>query len=68
MAMPLSVIGNAMSQAWSDRHRILLVIQARRRLKMLGYSAADMPRVFKRFDRDGNGELDLGEFCEPLLA
>ena len=34
MAMPLSVVGNAMSETWSDRHRILLVTRARRRLTL----------------------------------
>ena len=39
MAMPLSVVGNAMSETWSDRHRILLVARARQRLKVWGISA-----------------------------
>lgn len=63
MAMPLSVLGNAMSKTWDDRHRILLMTQTRRRLKHLGYSADDMPKLFKKFDRDGNGELEMEEFC-----
>ncbi|CAJ1453478.1 unnamed protein product [Effrenium voratum] len=64
MAMPLSVVGNAMSQTWSDRHRILLVTRARQRLKSWGVSAGDMPRLFKKFDRDGNGELGMDEFVD----
>ncbi|CAE7274430.1 Kcna4 [Symbiodinium pilosum] len=68
MAMPLSVLGNAMSKTWDDRHRILLMTQTRRRLKHLGYSADDMPKLFKKFDRDGNGELEMEEFCDACSA
>ena len=46
MAMPLSVLGNAMSQTWADRHRIVLITQARRKLKNLGYTAEHMPKLF----------------------
>ncbi|CAE7571732.1 KCNB2 [Symbiodinium natans] len=63
MAMPISVVGNAMSQTWADRNRILLVTRARQRLKNWGVSASDMPRLFKKFDQDGNGELGMDEFC-----
>jgi len=66
MAMPLSVVGNAMSQTWSDRHRILLVTRARQRLKNWGVSAGDMPRLFKKFDSDGNGELGMDEFVDLI--
>ena len=64
MAMPLSVLGNAMSQTWADRHRIVLITQARRKLKNLGYTAEHMPRLFSKFDKDGNGELEMDEFCD----
>lgn len=64
MAMPLSVVGNAMSETWSDRHRILLVTRARRRLKTWGVSADDLPNIFKKFDADGNGELGMDEFID----
>ena len=46
MAMPLSVLGNAMSQTWADRHRIVLITQTRRKLKNLGYTAEHMPKLF----------------------
>ncbi|CAE7202354.1 KCNB2 [Symbiodinium pilosum] len=68
MAMPLSVLGNAMSQTWADRHRILLMTRTRARLKNLGYSADDMPKLFKKFDTDNNGELELEEFCDLVAA
>ncbi|CAE7198522.1 KCNB2 [Symbiodinium sp. CCMP2592] len=68
MAMPLSVLGNAMSQTWADRHRILLMTRTRSRLKNLGYSADDMPKLFKKFDTDNNGELELEEFVDLVAA
>ena len=49
MAMPLSVLGNAMSQTWADRHRIVLITQTRRKLKTLGYTAEHMPKLFPVF-------------------
>eukprot|EP00438_Fugacium_kawagutii_P017301 Skav213698 [mRNA] locus=scaffold491:706106:713703:- [translate_table: standard] len=64
MAMPLSVLGNAMSQTWADRHRIVLITQTRRKLKNLGYAAEHMPKLFSKFDKDGNGELEMEEFCD----
>jgi len=66
MAMPISVVGNAMSQTWADRNRILLVTRARQRLKNWGVSASDMPRLFRKFDQDGNGELGMDEFCDLI--
>ncbi|CAK9078790.1 unnamed protein product [Durusdinium trenchii] len=64
MAMPLSVLGNAMSQTWADRHRIVLITQTRQKLKNLGYTAEHMPKLFSKFDKDGNGELEMDEFCD----
>ncbi|CAK9062653.1 Potassium voltage-gated channel subfamily B member 1 (Voltage-gated potassium channel subunit Kv2.1), partial [Durusdinium trenchii] len=68
MAMPISVLGNAMSNTWADRHRILLMTQTRRRLKNLGYTAEDMPKLFKKFDKDGNGDLEMEEFCDLVAT
>ena len=41
----IQVVGNAMSQTWSDRHRILLVTRARQRLKNWGVSAGAMAAI-----------------------
>ena len=27
-----------------------------------------MPRLFKKFDQDGNGELGMDEFCDARLG
>ena len=127
-SLSAEVVGNAMSQTWADRNRILLVTRARQRLKNWGVSASclaedgkgkghhpvggsggvvccvqymllvpvlgramiksgyqaqpafpacavqvlevslpsqgDMPRLFRKFDQDGNGELGMDEFCD----
>lgn len=46
------VVGNAMSQTWSDRHRILLVTRARQRLKNWGVSAG---ALIQMEGTDGHG-------------
>lgn len=44
MAMPISVLGNAMTHAWADRSRILLMTRTRSRLKNYGYEACGWGR------------------------
>ncbi|CAJ1340716.1 unnamed protein product [Effrenium voratum] len=66
MAMPISVLGNAMTHAWADRSRILLMTRTRQRLKNYGYEASDMPSLFRKFDSNGNGELTMDEFCDMI--
>mmetsp|Transcript_24368 Transcript_24368/g.34253 ORF Transcript_24368/g.34253 Transcript_24368/m.34253 type:complete len:235 (+) Transcript_24368:3-707(+) len=66
MAMPISVLGNAMTHAWADRSRILLMTRTRQRLKSYGYEASDMPSLFRKFDSNGNGELTMDEFCDMV--
>mmetsp|Transcript_70705 Transcript_70705/g.165817 ORF Transcript_70705/g.165817 Transcript_70705/m.165817 type:complete len:576 (-) Transcript_70705:225-1952(-) len=66
MAMPISVLGNAMTHAWADRSRILLMTRTRQRLKSYGYEASDMPSLFRKFDSNGNGELTMDEFCDMI--
>jgi len=62
MAMPIGIIGNAFTQIWSDRDRILLTLKMRDRLTQWGYTAADINKLFQHFDANGSGELDLQEF------
>jgi len=66
MAMPISLLGNAMTHAWADRSRILLMTRTRQRLKNYGYEASDMPSLFRKFDSNGNGELTMDEFCDMI--
>merc|ERR1719486_752811 len=67
MAMPVGIIGGAFTNVWSDRKRILICHQTKHRLLHWGYSAWDIPHLFRCFDGDGNGELDLEEFRRMMF-
>jgi len=67
MAMPISVLGNAMSHAWTDRNRILLMARTRQRLKRHGFQASDLPRLFRQYDGNENGDLSMDEFCDMIM-
>lgn len=62
MALPLGIVGNAFSQVWADRDRLLLIKRTRHRLDQSGYSAADIPDLFHLFDDDKDGMLSYIEF------
>jgi voltage-gated potassium channel len=66
MAMPLGIIGTAVSEIWKDRDTIILRKWAKERLDEWGYTAKDIPEFFDAFDSDGSGELDYDEFCAML--
>jgi hypothetical protein len=66
MAMPLGIIGTAVSEIWKDRDTIILRKWAKERLDQWGYRASDIPQFFDAFDTDGSGELDFTEFCDML--
>uniref|UniRef100_A0A7S4WDM2 EF-hand domain-containing protein n=1 Tax=Alexandrium monilatum TaxID=311494 RepID=A0A7S4WDM2_9DINO len=66
MAMPISIIGEAFTKTWEDRHRLLLMMRTRARLDLWGYTASDMPRLFQQFDSNHNGELSLEEFVDMI--
>lgn len=62
MAMPLGIIGQAFTEIWQERDRILLMKRTRDRLMCWGYSPQDVPEIFKMFDKDGDGKLSYREF------
>jgi len=62
MAIPLGIIGNAFNDVWKDRDHILLMERTRTRLQQAGYTPQDIPILFKLFDCDRNGQLDITEF------
>jgi len=68
MAIPLGIIGNAFTITWSERDRILLMQRTRDRLRQWGYTAHDIPVLFRLSDSDDNGELDVTEFRDLLRS
>lgn len=61
-AMPIGIIGQAFISVFNDRDRVLLITRTKHRLRQWGYTADDIQLLFRRYDHDGNGELDLEEF------
>uniref|UniRef100_A0A7S0B8X7 EF-hand domain-containing protein n=1 Tax=Pyrodinium bahamense TaxID=73915 RepID=A0A7S0B8X7_9DINO len=62
MAMPIGIIGNAFTEMWKDRDRILLNHRFQDRIVQCGYTARDITVLFSQFDINGDGELDMSEF------
>jgi len=65
MAMPLGIIGQAFNQIWQDRDCILLARGTRARLIQWGYTADDIPVLFRAYG-DGSGELSLHDFRDMM--
>jgi len=68
MAMPIGIIGNAFTEIWKDRDRILLMVRTHDRLVQWGYRASDMVLLFKHFDDNSDGILSLTEFRQMIEA
>lgn len=66
MAIPLGIIGDCFSQVWKDRDRILLMQRLRRRLEEWGYKAHDLPKLFRSFNSNSSGSINLTDFCEMV--
>jgi len=65
MAIPLGIVGNAFSKVWEDRDRLLLMQRTRGRILQGGYSAQDIPELFKLF-ASKDGHLTLAMFRKML--
>jgi hypothetical protein len=65
-AIPLGIIGNAFNDVWKDRDRILLMQRARDGMKQAGYTAKDVNKLFRIFDRDKDSLLNMKEFTWML--
>merc|ERR1712113_644436 len=59
-------IGNAFCEVWRDRDRILLTQRTYNRLVQWGFQARDIPKLFRLFDHDKDGELDIREFSDMI--
>jgi len=68
MAVPIGIIGNTFNVVWNSRDYSLLLSKTRAKLHQWGYTAHDIPTLFKAVDYDENGVLELDEFCELVKA
>jgi len=68
MAMPLGIIGYTFTQIWKDRDKILLMHRTRERLRQWGFNVTDIVKVFKLFDLDEDGGLNIEEFREFMAT
>lgn len=66
MAIPIGIIGNAFSEVWEDRQRLLMLHKMRTYVKNVGYSEKELRHMFVLIDRDQDGTLDLEEFVAWL--
>jgi len=66
MAMPLGIVGNAFSEVWADRDRLLVMKRFRSAFLQGGFTLQAFQDIFAIFDGDGNGTLDLDEFSLML--
>mmetsp|Transcript_259 Transcript_259/g.604 ORF Transcript_259/g.604 Transcript_259/m.604 type:complete len:650 (+) Transcript_259:51-2000(+) len=62
MAMPIGIVGNAFTEVWKDRDRILLNHRFQDQMIQRGYTAEDISMLFKEFDVNKDGQLELPEF------
>eukprot|EP00928_Gymnodinium_smaydae_P028661 TRINITY_DN21807_c0_g1_i1.p1 TRINITY_DN21807_c0_g1~~TRINITY_DN21807_c0_g1_i1.p1 ORF type:complete len:572 (-),score=108.15 TRINITY_DN21807_c0_g1_i1:48-1763(-) len=62
MAIPVGILGNAFNDVWKERHRILILDRTRTVLEQCGIGLKDVPKLFRIFDVDQNGEIDRKEF------
>jgi len=66
MAMPIAIVGAAFLETWKNRTRILCIGRMHGRLRQWGYTEEDLRNMFKSFDADNSGELDVEEFTKMI--
>eukprot|EP00928_Gymnodinium_smaydae_P015411 TRINITY_DN15696_c0_g3_i1.p1 TRINITY_DN15696_c0_g3~~TRINITY_DN15696_c0_g3_i1.p1 ORF type:complete len:582 (-),score=50.89 TRINITY_DN15696_c0_g3_i1:86-1777(-) len=66
MAIPIGIVGNAFSQVWNDRDRLLVMHRFREAFNEGGFTVAAVQEIFQVFDEDDSGELDISEFSTML--
>lgn len=66
MAMPLGIVGNAFSEVWADRDRLLVMRRFRSAFLQGGFTLRAFQDIFAVFDSDGSGTLDIDEFSLML--
>merc|ERR1711920_840866 len=66
--MPIGIVGNAFTQTWANRDRIVIMKRMHAHLVQYGYAAQDMPVLFQQFDKDRDGQLSVREFRTMIGA
>lgn len=66
MAVPLGIVGNAFSEVWGDRDRLLVMKRFRDAFLEGGFTLQAFQEIFSIFDADGNNSLDIDEFNSML--
>jgi hypothetical protein len=61
-------LGETMTEAWRSRNHNALVERIRRSLLKRGITHKELLRMFRHFDHDGSGELELHEFAGLVSA
>eukprot|EP00928_Gymnodinium_smaydae_P100704 TRINITY_DN9942_c0_g3_i1.p1 TRINITY_DN9942_c0_g3~~TRINITY_DN9942_c0_g3_i1.p1 ORF type:complete len:628 (-),score=112.79 TRINITY_DN9942_c0_g3_i1:133-2016(-) len=67
MAIPLGIVGNAFSEVWADRDRLLMLTRVREYFLQAGFGASAIPNLFHLFDKDHDGVLNFPEFELMIL-
>jgi len=73
-AMPIGIIGNAFTQIWLSRDRILLMVKTRDIMVRAGYTAEDVVLVFREYctpgddenENDGGNEVQFEGFLQMI--
>ena len=64
MAVPIGIIGNTFNQVWTARDYSLLLSKTRKKLHQWGYTADDIPTLFKAVHYADCAVLELDDFIE----
>lgn len=62
MAVPLALVGHAFTEIWGIRDEVLLMQKARDHIVQCGYTAMDIPLLFRSFNMNNEGFLALDDF------
>lgn len=68
MAMPLGIVGDAFSRVWADRDRLLVIKRFRGAFLEGGFTLQSFENVFRIFDKDASGALDIDEFTDMVTT
>lgn len=62
LAIPVGILGNAFTEVWADRDRLVVVWKFIEMLNEAGMSYGDIPSFYRRYDLGEDGAIGLREF------